>query len=370
MAGSDTLPDLHAYTLTQLALAHLSLGHDAEAQEIVNQVMALSDTSDFARFVQESRGQTDGSLMALCRQMRLNAQAVMETDISQYVNRAVIYGAPDTGTQPYLPFLCDLGLIAEQRLINTSLLADLNPPLLMSDLGLDFSFAQEINLDDDPENEWFGILEPTSPSFIIFDAVDGWWRIERPLNNIFYPLHELYWVQKDLTGDDFVETIIVLKGNSGEDFLYQLEVLQSSGTTFESIAWKIFTEEDMPSLDEITSSTFDLDGPPNWRLLETFPTEDGYLKDYVSELQTAVLAQTDPTIPTQITDLLDYLPTDDPEARPYREHLTYLLGYHYELSGDAETAVSTYLSLIQLAATSPWAWLAWARLEPVTSGDN
>jgi hypothetical protein len=79
-----------------------------------------------------------------------------------------------------------------------------------------------------------------------------------------------------------------------------------------------------------------------------------------------VLTQSDPAIPTKITDLLAYLPTDDPEAQPYREHLTYLLGYHYELSGDEEQAVAAYLSLIQQAPSSPWSWLAWARLEPVS----
>ncbi|HRQ39849.1 MAG TPA: hypothetical protein PLD25_18230 [Chloroflexota bacterium] len=41
------------------------------------------------------------------------------------------------------------------------------------------------------------------------------------------------------------------------------------------------------------------------------------------------------------------------------------MGYYYELSGDEATAVSTYLTLIQQAPSSPWAWLAWARLEPV-----
>jgi hypothetical protein len=45
--------------------------------------------------------------------------------------------------------------------------------------------------------------------------------------------------------------------------------------------------------------------------------------------------------------------------------LMYLLGYNYELNGNQEQAVSTYLTLIEQAPTSPWSWLAWARLEPV-----
>lgn len=35
-----------------------------------------------------------------------------------------------------------------------------------------------------------------------------------------------------------------------------------------------------------------------------------------------------------------------------------------------ETAVPTYLDLIQRYPTSPWSWLAWARLEPVATEPN
>ena len=36
-----------------------------------------------------------------------------------------------------------------------------------------------------------------------------------------------------------------------------------------------------------------------------------------------------------------------------------------ETIGGVETAVSTYLTLIQQAPNSPWSWLAWARLAPI-----
>jgi len=84
-------------------------------------------------------------------------------------------------------------------------------------------------------------------------------------------------------------------------------------------------------------------------------------------LKSAVLAHSAPNIPNQIFDLLDYFPANDPDAQPYIQHLTYLLGYYYELRGEEETAVTTYLTLISQYPTSPWAWLAWARLEPVAA---
>ena len=365
MPASDVSPDLFAYVLTQLAWAHLSLGHDLEAQQYVNQVIALADDSNFALFVQESFTKAGGSLMGLCRQMRVDAQTVMSTDIGKYVGLWVIYQSPEYGSGPYLPFVCDIGFIAENRLVNATFTTDVAPPVWTTELGLIFAYAQELNLDSDLENEWFGILEPSDPRFVIVDAQNGFWNIEKPINHIFYPVEAMLWVQKDLTGDSFVETVLVMKESSGEDLFYQLEVVQATGTGFEAIASKNFDETSLPSLDEINPATFNLDAPPNWRILTGFPTEKQYLTEYVSELQTAVLTQTDPTVPEKITQLLTYLPSDDPDARPYIEHLTYLLGYFYELSGDEETAVSTYLDLIQRYPTSPWSWLAWARLEPV-----
>ncbi|MBK9052516.1 MAG: hypothetical protein IPL78_16885 [Chloroflexi bacterium] len=46
-------------------------------------------------------------------------------------------------------------------------------------------------------------------------------------------------------------------------------------------------------------------------------------------------------------------------------HLIYMLGLSYELQGYEESAVSTYISLIQQVPHSPWSWLAWARLKLV-----
>lgn len=46
-------------------------------------------------------------------------------------------------------------------------------------------------------------------------------------------------------------------------------------------------------------------------------------------------------------------------------HLLYMLGLSYELQGYEESAISTYISLIQQVPHSPWSWLAWARLKLV-----
>ncbi|MCL4261892.1 MAG: hypothetical protein KJ069_01685 [Anaerolineae bacterium] len=162
----------------------------------------------------------------------------------------------------------------------------------------------------------------------------------------------------------------------GAQFPYEIEIADIDSDGFEEIVWFTPCQGNASGQCEVVNAfswseeTYNKELMPMVVLsdctqISVQPEAHDRVNNCVLQLSNAVLAQTDPTIPTQITDLLHYLPTDDPEARPYREHLTYLLGYNYELSGDEDTAVSTYLSLIQQSPTSPWAWLAWARLEPV-----
>ena len=160
-----------------------------------------------------------------------------------------------------------------------------------------------------------------------------------------------------------------MRCSSGGPFfvLPQLFLVQYSQEQFDFATIFTFCDSvDERPLSEITAADFapDPPRPPTWRsLLREATGQDEW--EWLRDTQTAVLTQTDPAVPEKITQLLTYLPSDDPDAQPYIEHLTYLLGYFYELSGEEETAVTTYLDLIQQFPTSLWSWLAWARLEPV-----
>ena len=72
-----------------------------------------------------------------------------------------------------------------------------------------------------------------------------------------------------------------------------------------------------------------------------------------------------PDLQNKLNDLIDKLPNGTPSHQMMHNRLLYLSGLTYELAGDNNQAVTTYLSLIRLAPSSPWSWLAWARLEPV-----
>ena len=157
----------------------------------------------------------------------------------------------------------------------------------------------------------------------------------------------------------------------GENRPYVVEVADVDSDGFDEIVWReLCDNEDNEQCD--VGKTFswqntvtNSEEPIN---IPTYSFECDLLLDgleiCLSGLRHAILTHTDPTIPEKITQLLNNLPPDDPKIRPYINQLSYLLGYQYELSGDDERAVSTYLHLIQEYPASPWSWLAWARLEP------
>jgi hypothetical protein len=165
---------------------------------------------------------------------------------------------------------------------------------------------------------------------------------------------------------------------TGEQVPYEVKVSDIDLDGFEEIVWMESCEENLGNQCEIVN-TF------SWDSNETYSEELGLMSGFTSEcerlndafsvsgelrlcifhLKRAIFAQTDPNILDKITSLLNYLPSSDPDAQLYREHLLYLLGYHYELIGEERSAVSTYLSLIQQSPASSWSWLAWARLELV-----
>jgi hypothetical protein len=89
-----------------------------------------------------------------------------------------------------------------------------------------------------------------------------------------------------------------------------------------------------------------------------------FVRRYTFNMQMQILSEHDLSNVREI--LLRTLARMDAEGSYYQpSQLMYLLGLDYELSGEEETAVATYLDLIQHYPTSPWSWLAWARLEPV-----
>ncbi|MCA9945014.1 MAG: VCBS repeat-containing protein [Anaerolineales bacterium] len=374
----ETAPsaDYLALGYLHLAMAYLERNEVSKAQQTFDQLYNLPDTASFSQLVKELYAENDGNLLSVCQRLYTAPEQVEATGISDYIYEGSVTGFFGAGSALLNPVaICPYPQLITRRLMALSLPANQHPATSLSQLGYTFSLYNSFNLDLDASLEWLGIVQKEEAYLVLFDEVDG---VLKPviLSNICLDCQDalIYELRLDEEG-----TYVVGRLSSYQvtcTLSYQLAVRNSpflvrtteNGFDLDRIGTYCGGDADERPLTEISSADFapDPPRPPTWRFLlhEATGQEDW---EWLRDTQTAVLNQTDPTVPEKITQLLNYLPSDDPEAQPYIEHLTYLLGYFYELSGDGENAVSTYLDLIQQYPTSPWSWLAWARLELVTS---
>ena len=363
----DTSPELLAYALSQLAFAHLEQGLNDQARETIDQIYNLPKQNSYAQYLQQH--DVTGSVIDLCRNLNANAYQALQTEMGDYLNENATRGRGFVESEPNKAVICDLGYIASTWVEMANMPSSMTPSDALATLDLQLAFAHSTNLDDDPELEWVGILEPEAPWLVIFDVENGQW-VTHFIEDIYYPASviDMKIAQKFITNEVKPSFLTLLALSYSDPTDYEVLLIDKIDQEYDIVAENHAYGEE-PNLEELDRAFFNLDNPevafPIWTRLEGFLQEKQYIGTYLATLTDSVITQSDPTISTKITDLLNYLPSDDPEAQPYREHLTYLLGYHYELSGDEEYAVSIYTDLIQHAPSSPWSWLAWSRLEPV-----
>lgn len=365
-----TLPEMQNPTtwdtnFKALVLIHLGMAYAAEndfeqATAVLDQLLTLPADSEIVQAIQEIYAAEQERPLAFCHQL-IKSSEQFKGNFGQLFSYGTVYGRSSGAYDEddlYLPAICHFSIS------QLTLPGDEPPGDTLRNLGIVYKDAQTVNLDDDSELEWVGILKEERNHLVIFELVDGFWHLGDML-----PAYAgegflaVTLVEKDVTGDGEDDVLALLTQNihcPNEDSpqpkqqIFMLETKDESANFQPSVS----------ACDDVSFAPEDID-PSYFNRIEREPTWKQLGR--LITLNTAVSQQTDPDIPNQITQLLNYLPTDDPEAEPFREHLTYLLGYHYELSGDAETAVATYLDLIQQAPSSPWSWLAWARLEAETN---
>jgi hypothetical protein len=374
-AGLIALARIH------LAVAQAELGLVSDAQATLDGLYSLPSDAEFVQLAKNAYETAGKRPLQTCRNLLASANELLTTEIGYYLTwdaanpYFVTWGDMD-GALPHYGTICNLFRTAEYLVKNNTFASEISPLSFLSSRDIRYEFAIQVNLDDDPEQEWIGILEPDWPLLLRYDQIEGIWqsRIEWLYLD---EVSDFAVLSKDVTGDGLNDIIGLVTGRDhcfDQNMQMNAQIVQILYT--EDTSARFFGDSfsclETPLLeqDDISEEIFtrqELSSSQNafWRSLTDFPATELSIVEYSQELQKAVLNQNDPTIPEKITQLLNYLPADDPEAQPTIEHLTYLLGYFYELGGEDESAVSTYLDLIQRYPTSPWSWLAWARLEPV-----
>ncbi len=358
----ETAPfvDYIALLRLHLAMAYQSKGENELALATMASIHDLPQT-EFSTAIQNIFLATDEDLVASCRLMYqdewfrsldMNANDDLLAQLGMLRN----YGYPTTALQRRM---CPFPMVIAGLLERLSLPVSLSPEAAFAANHIEILFQHEFNIDDDLENEWLVIVEPAAPQVVILDAVDDTWQL--------YRLAELIPPVTDIQVQAITDTL------DGSPLL----LLQATQNIYSWFCWgdqqtdilTIGLSEGVHGLVDHTIACADESLPLRSDSLDNSFFEspvDFFYNQQINQIEEMILAgeRPFPDLQNELNDLIDKLPNDTPSHQMMHNRLLYLSGLTYELAGDNNQAVTTYLSLIRQAPNSPWSWLAWARLEP------
>lgn len=359
----ETAPfvDYIALLRLHLAMAYQSKGENELALATMTSMNDLPQT-EFVTAMQDIFLATDADLVDTCRLMYqdewfrsldMNANEDLLAQLGMLRN----YGYPTTALQRRM---CPFPMVIAGLLEHLSLPVNLSPEAAFAANHIEILFQHEFNIDDDPKNEWLVIVEPAAPQVVVLDAVGDTWQL--------YRLAELIPPVTDVQVQAITDT---LDGNP----VLLLQVTQNIYSWFcwgdqQTDILTIGLSEGVYGLVDHTTACADESLPLHSDSLDNSFYEspaDFFYNQQINQIEEMILAgeRPFPDLQNELNDLIDKLPNDTPSHQMMHNRLLYLSGLTYELAGDNNQAVATYLSLIRLAPSSPWSWLAWARLEPV-----
>ena len=366
----DNAPSIGYFAMLKvhLAMAYAEMLQDSKAEEILNSIHELSGDSGYVQLVNEHYNSSNGSLIVLCQNLFQDGDRALNTDIGKYL----IEGRP----LHFVPFtsshwlLCPFDSLLKGRLEIIDFPESVSPidTLAFQNISVDFSFE----MDNGSEEIWLGFIHA---NLIAWRLEDGKWR-PSIIFKFESPVKDVQFDVRDLTEDgqiDLVVSIALITPQychyvENKDEEYRLMLFTISPEDVQVISESTVCENPLP-ISQLSPDYFDTKNSGeyaiSWYLDIQVDEQTWVFTHRIDDLKDQVLSQTNLSrTRAQIQDLISQIPDGDKGGELASIRLLYLIGLSYELSGDEETAVSTYLDLIQQAPTSPWSWLAWARLEP------
>ncbi|KAA3662963.1 MAG: tetratricopeptide repeat-containing protein [Chloroflexi bacterium] len=358
--------DYLALVHVHLAMMYAGQGEDEKAIELLANIQEFPSVGNqYVQFVNESWQANLVSPVQFCNFINGGGENGLSTLLGTEIEQDLYY----IGYPIYQEFdpekICPLDDLIANRLNTFTLDAKKTPVEAFADIDLPFVPMLTGNFDEDSQIEWLGYLDLNEPKIILADASDNEWTLNSIYNVHSSDLVDFQTYQTDFNSDGQTELVLSLELiNYPDNIFYYVLLIEKTEAGFERTGGLSLKET--PVLDSIQLDDFQMQHYQTsiWTLLkDEYGIEDD-LRTFVNELAQRVIDQERPlSTLTDLETLLSRLP-DDAEVEPLRHQLLFLRGYHYELSGEEETAVSHYTTLIQQAPDSPWSWLAWARLKP------
>ncbi len=392
--------DKEAWVRLQLAIAYAGQNRDTQAAEMLRSIVDIENNGGFVDAIQQLANVDGTSTQEVCRAIYEQAKTLGDSGFASDIDADLSFNIYyPIYWDPVPEIVCPYWDFVKNRLKTKSIPGESDPVEALQSAGYSFTFPQRMNLDDDIEMEWIGVIKVEQPLLVVLDYQNASWHIH-PVDFIEQPPQEIEATVK--TSPDRAGKQVLILINEGKSRIndsevdcrevatdYQLLLAGALESEYQLLGRRSMSCQLEPPVDLTNeagkekfitlvngcrncdlASDWDIQAevpsPPAWVTLQGFPVDlqdDQDVFDYAAILKRQVVTQTDlDTTRSEILRLLEYLPGDNSSADMMRGYLRCLLGFSYELDGDSENAVAAYLDLIQIAPNSPWSWLAWTRL--------
>jgi hypothetical protein len=215
---SNAERDWLAFAMFQSAIINIRDGNYQQAKENINDIHTL-ENSPYAQFIVENDQETGESrLISLCRNLVINSDRALETNIGEFLNEQAIGGIGFDWELADRSIICNLEDLSKNILSQSLLPSEQLPSEIAGNLGIVLDIMQSGDFDQDGELEWIGILEPEDPTLVIFDEVNGYWEANYLGSPFYFPILDIEFQQRDVVGDKQSELLITLTEESTRSY--------------------------------------------------------------------------------------------------------------------------------------------------------
>jgi hypothetical protein len=319
-------------------------------------------------------------------------------DWELYINVNSVYHVYPMDNVIAPPALCPISQVVDWILESVSVVPGISPQNALVSAGLPVVTAQSLWLPGWSEPAWLVLLQFDTYRLVSYrpwNEDDPWKEVRAFSSNS----GDATWRNQDITGDGYPEiafAVPVLDTGEQDTIGYQVSIISmvaegimltvssydhpATGEQFNLVRFLADNDHDgfadvavaEVALRYETLPPLEPADPPVWPtnaewsdMLRAASRAQG-TQEAEPEVLSAIFEGADPAeTRAALTQIRDDLPGADPASLLYRQRLTYLIGLSYELEGQNELAVATFLQVILANPDSLWSSLAAIHLAPV-----
>ena len=370
-------PDWYALIYIKLAAVQWLNGEGHKAQWTIAPIWQYKGENTAVALWREIWEASEDDFLAFCRTVNREYHQTDNLWLS-FSDRLYHIGGRFNETLAAIPMgelFCPSTTLTRELLSETVFPLSLAPEAGLAQVGVPVLFAETVDLDDDPDLEWTGVVDGGGLIWAYWDATEAGWQgyALSDFDNGFISnptLDSFESTLSDVNGDgidDLISLRHVSDVSEGSEatsgmLLAAYDLAEDELIVDGSVSISDLSEVDQDIVEEVRPMQLEGSyGMPPFYI--TVDGEEDALYLFLFGSLGALLTDCDPAaIRDDLEQALAQIPEDGINADKAIRQIQYLIGYSYELEGDAAGATSAYRQLIEAAPDSYWSWLAWARM--------